>query len=352
MMRLITGISTCALLTACGDGQPFFEVDEGTVPDVQIELDGTENPEASNSISRIEPGQVTEDGRLIANENGGGLVRSVSYDADTDTYSIDNLAFDGDEQTPFTRSTVFPTLGGYPIFAAAINVPDSVTSAPIDQIAPYIAITGRSAVINPEGSDGEFEPRTTFAVVRTGGYADFGFGGFVYARNGDVILQTEGQAEFVGQYTGVRVSDPRGGLEYTTGDAKVAFDFDDFNLNNGVKGIVDNRQLFDEDGVEIPLFFGTDDLLKNLEFVVLQGVDTLLPTGEMTGEVVSVRLNESGITAPYEIGNYYAILAGDLTTATDGGELVGVIVVESEDPRFEGVTVQESGGFLLPRAQP
>jgi len=358
MMRSITAISALALLTACGDGNPFcdFEdaenlycgTDEGEAPDVEIELDGTEQPEASRSISRIEPGTVTEDGRLIANDTFGGLVREVIYDAANDTYTIDNLAFDG--ENVYETSTVFPTLGGYPIFEAAEEVPDFLTNAAVGQIVPYVAITGRSEFINPEGVDGELEPRATFAIVRTGGYADYGFGGFVYARNGDVTLPTAGQAQYEGTYAGARVFDKIATLEYTTGDVEIGFDFDDFNLNNGVKGVVFNRELYAEDGTLIPQFFVSDDLLPNLNFVVVQGVDTLLPTGEMSGDLLSRRLDDNGELAVYEEGKYYAILAGD-TTAGDGGELVGVFVVESEDPRVDNLFVQETGGFILQRSE-
>ncbi len=43
------------------------------------------------------------------------------------------------------------------------------------------------------------------------------------------------------------------------------------------------------------------------------------------------------------------MIAGDATDPSDGGEIVGVIVIESEDPRYEGVTAQETGGFILYR---
>ena len=50
----------------------------------------------------------------------------------------------------------------------------------------------------------------------------------------------------------------------------------------------------------------------------------------------------------YEFGTYYGVIAGD-TTTNPGGEIVGVIVVESDDPRYQGVTAQETGGFILYR---
>lgn len=357
MMRSFTAISALALLTACGDGNPFCDIDsnpdsnycgsdvQGDVPDVEIELDGTQDPNASRSIVRIEPG--SPDDPALANEDGGGLVREVLYDPDSDTYTIDNLAFDGANE--YERDTVFPTLGGYPIYAADETTPDVLTGAPVNQIIPYRAITGRSDVIIAEGEDGEFQPRTTFAIVRTGGYSGFGFGGFVYERNGDVVLPTSGQAQFEGEYAGVRVFDPIDRWEYTTGDVEVAFDFEDFNINNGVKGVISERRAFLPDGTPVGLIVGNQLLLPDLGFVIAQGVDTLLPTGELSGELNNTRVNSNGQLEIYESGQYYAIVAGD-AEAGDGGELVGVFVVKSEDPRVNDLFVQETGGFILQRS--
>jgi hypothetical protein len=51
----------------------------------------------------------------------------------------------------------------------------------------------------------------------------------------------------------------------------------------------------------------------------------------------------------YETGTYAGIIAGDLTDVNDGGEIVGVLVIESEDSRFTGVNFQETGGFIATR---
>ncbi|SEW23165.1 hypothetical protein SAMN04488515_1740 [Cognatiyoonia koreensis] len=341
MMRSLTAISAMALLTACGDGQPFYDVDEeGEVPDVQIELDGTDNPNANRSIIRIEPG----DGDGNANEKGGGLVRGATYNEDDDVYVFDNLAFDGENQ--YEPDEVFTTLGGYGVYAADETVPDLLTGGPVDQIVPYRAITGRSGILTEDG-----DPRTTFAIVRTGGYSSYGFGGFVYARNGDVTLPTSGQAQWEGEYAGIRVFDPLAIFEYTVGDVAIAIDFDDFNSNDGVKGTVSNRRAFTPEGAQVDLFVGNQLLLPDLPFVIQQGIDTLLPTGELSGELRNTRVNNNGELEIYEDGKYYAIIAGD-ATAGDGGELVGVFVVDSEDPRVNDLFVQETGGFILDRAQP
>ena len=63
--------------------------------------------------------------------------------------------------------------------------------------------------------------------------------------------------------------------------------------------------------------------------------------GEITGEAFSTAAGET-----FESGNYYAVMSGDHRT---GGELVGVIVVEADDPRGHNITVRETGGFIVNR---
>jgi hypothetical protein len=323
------------LLAACGEGQPLFDEDgtgDGDNPDTVLNLPpGTTNPTARSGINRYE----------AVNDKGGGMVTDVSYDARTDTFLVDNLAFDG--ENVYSRGTSVSSLNGYEVYEADINVGDSLTGKPINQIAPYRMLLGISD--NSAGDD----PRTSFAIVRTGGYRDFGFGGFLYERNGGVVLPTSGQARFEGDYAGVRVFNGKGGLEYTTGYMFVAIDFEDFNAGSAVRGQIGNRQAYDSEGNQIELGGENGLELPTLRFTVQAGSSTLDRNGEMTGEVSSVRANASGAVEAYEQGVYYGIVAGDLTDPKDGGEIVGVIVIESEDPRYDGITVQETGGFILYR---
>lgn len=336
------------LLAACGDGQPLF--DEGTDNgggtddggsgdgDGDGDLDtgpdlppGTDDPSRDEGILRFE----------ARDDVGGGYVTDVSYDPASDTFTVDNLAFDG--ANVYQRGSPVGSMNGYAVYEADLFAQDSLTGSPIGQIVPYRALLG----ISENTVDGE--ARTSFAIVRTGGYVNYGFGGFIYERNGDVVLPTSGQAIFTGDYAGMRVFTNSGGLEYTRGDMAVAIDFEDFNSGAAVRGSISNREAFDINGNPIALGTGEDQLqLPVLTFVIQEGVSVLTENGEMTGELTSSIVNESGALEVYESGTYYGILAGD-TTAADGGELVGVIVIESEDPRFEGVTAQETGGFILYR---
>ena len=192
---------------------------------------------------------------------------------------------------------------------------------------------------------GQNLPVSRFAIVRTGSYADYGFGGFVYERNGSVTLPSSGQALFTGTYGGMRVFQNRGGMEYTRADVRVSIDFDDFNAGNGVRGILFNRAAFDINGNPVATGTGEGQLqLPTLSFVIGPGVMT--DDGEISSGVTSSILNpDSGAYELYESGTYYGIIAG----AGADMEIVGVIVMTSEDPRSEGVTAQETGGFIVYR---
>jgi hypothetical protein len=289
------------------------------------------------------------------NDNGGGRAEEIKYDGYTDTFSVDNLAFDG--EGPYTRvapdnsiSSIGPN-NSFAVYNAEVTVPDFLNSGAVVQIVPYRAIVGISKV----PTDGV--PPTSFAIVRTGGYEDFGFGGFVYQRSGDVVMPTTGQARFDGDYAGMRVFDGAGGLEYTEASLRIDLDFDDpTDATAGVKGRLYNRVAYDLNGeviasnnnnVEAP--DDADLPLPNISFVLDGDNGNVSVDGELNGSLaVNQYLNENGGLVDYESGTYYAILAGD-TMQPNGGEIVGVLVIDSTDPRRDGVTVQETGGFILYR---
>jgi hypothetical protein len=327
------------LLAGCGDGQPFFEVDPGDGDGdgdlgVGVELPpGTDDPSPNSSITRFE----------AKNDTGGGFVTDVSYNATNDTFTVDNIGFDGDNV--YKRGVAVSSMNGYAVYEANVVATDPVSGDPIGQIRPYRALLGISE--NSVGNDEA--PRTAFAIVRTGGYVNYGFGGFIYERNGSVVLPTSGQARFDGDYAGVRVFSGAGGLEYTRGDMTMAIDFDDFNTNRAIRGEIRNREAFDQDGVAIDVS-GPDGLvLPTLVFDVQAGSATLTSDGEFSGTLRSVKDNGAGGTTLYEEGIYYGVIAGDLTDKNDGGEIVGIVVIESQDPRYSGVSAQETGGFILYR---
>lgn len=358
-LLLVALLGTTALtLSACGDGNPFFEPDQdgdgipdsedpdadgNGVPDADEDDDGcaicgdpdlppgTDEPSADAGIFRYED----------IDDQGGGYVRSVSYNAARDEFTVDNLAFDGANVYIRPDDAAVRSMGGYAVYEAAETAIDDVTGEVLDQF-DYRAIYGVSQ--QRILVDGQRVPMSQFAIVRTGSYVDYGFGGFVYERNGTVELPETGFARFTGGYAGMRVFQSRGGLEYTRGDVRIDIDFDDFNAGNGVRGRVFNREAFDIEGNPIALGDGEDDLqLPNLVFVVGPGVMT--DGGEISSGMVSnIPDPETGTLTQYEEGTYYGIIGGEGADM----EIVGVFVVESTDPRYD-TTVQETGGFIVYR---
>lgn len=382
----ISLISVSALaLSACGDGNPFDDPAAGAggggsggtggnggsgAGDAagggnSGGATGSDNPLLDTGTTRPPDGTPPQPGdysvtRLEAEDgNGGGYVSGVIYDSDGDKFLVDGLAFDG--SNTYSRWTnpgkLGPDQGGYAVYAADVTVQDFLTGQPIGQVQPYRAIYGMSAN-NTSATDER--PRTSFAIVRTGGYTHYGFGGFLYARNGSVTLPEQpfgpghsGQATFSGDYAGLRVFDNTGGLEYTQGRATIDVDFRDFNSNQAVKGAITDRQVFDENGVEITQRgsqIGDGGLLlPDIDFVVSPGLAPLDPSGEIAGNVVSRVEDSSGNRVDYETGTYYGVIAGDLNDPADRGEIVGIIVIESPDNRDPNRSVQETGGFIVYR---
>ena len=337
MIRQIASLAALAAMAACGDGQPIIPPSQAQLDaaaDQELDLPpGTDDAGASDGIFRFEE----------RDEQGGGLVTDVSYNARRDTFTVDNLGFDGPNVYKRKRGDL-RTLGTARVFQARDTTPDFLTGKPVGQIVPYVALYG----VSRARVDGE--PRTSYAIVRTGGYAGFGFGGYVYERNGDVVLPEGGQATFSGDYAGLRVFGPgKGGLEYVTGDMSIDIDFEDFNANDAVKGTIGNRRFFDSNGRRLATS-PEEGFLKdpNVNFVVREGVPSINDAGEIEAELRNFIVNPDGEREIYEEGTFTGIIAGD-TTRGRGGEIVGVVKLTAEDPREEGTFMQETGGAILKR---
>ncbi|WP_306131211.1 hypothetical protein [Roseivivax marinus] len=368
MARIVAMILALALLGACGstgnDGSNPLDEDEqedtggdtggdgsddgSGDPTTPIESDrelppGTAQPTPNNSIVRYE----------AQDDNGGGYARNIRYNSDDDTFEVDNLAFDGDNVyqrggQPSSQNDV-GSLGPFAVYESDVNSVDPVTGTVVDNLA-YRAIYGVST-----------SGQTEFAIVRTGDYAGYGFGGFVYQRNGGdgaLILPTEGDAAYSGDYAGIRVFDGEAGLEYVTGDATMQIDFKDFNESrSGVQFFVRNRRLYDINGADL-----TDEYIAALQAdnpgldvprdgagnAVLPNVLPVVEPGvaDANGEIVqSVFTRIQTADGPQELseGQYYAIMSGE-----NAEEITGVLVVEGDDPR-SNATFQETGGFIVYR---
>lgn len=333
-------LALVATVAACS-GDPFVEEDTNTTPDTGAQIDsdrtlppGTASPQPNASIFRSEPNQAA--GGL----QGDGSVSAVSYDSANDEFTVDGLAFDGDNV--YTRGTAVSSLNEYAVYEAPTLFTDPQNNVPINQFT-HRAIYGVSQSGNTE-----------FAIVRTGAFIDFGFGGFIYQRNGDVTLPTSGQAAYTGNVAAVRDFNTRGGLEYATADIAIDIDFEDFDdsgriLGDGVRGRVTNRTIFDINGNDITsqvvsTFNADNDAsltsIPELRFRV--GPNVLDENGEVTGEIFSTYVDNEGAIQSFEDGNYYAIVSGE-----NADEIVGIYVVQSTPA--ENVEARETGGFIVYR---
>ncbi|MDF1715780.1 MAG: hypothetical protein P1U75_03755 [Antarcticimicrobium sp.] len=348
MSRFFIAAATALALSACSGGSnPFAEggsgtdTDTGTDTGTGIDSDrtlppGTPSPGADSAIYRSEP---TSEEDAYA---GNGYASDISYDSAKDTFTVNNLAFDGDNE--YARGTKVSSLASkYAVYEADDLATDPDSSKPISQFR-HRAIYG----VSRNGRD-------KFAIVRTGAYVDYGFGGFIYQRDGDVTLPSTGQAIYNGVMAGLRDFNGAGGLEYSTADIEIAIDFDDFDETTGsrgdaVSGVITNRRIFDIDGADI-----TSNVLTRIETsegITLRSYPTATfkvgpgvmdDNGEILGEVSSYYTDSTGAIQEFETGNYYAIVSGN-----NAKRIVGVVVLEnSVDPIAD--TVRDTSGFIVYR---
>lgn len=340
-------ISLAALVVLAGCGGSPFPSDGGggggsTNTSVSDLPTTTASVTPGGAVERHEKHNTGTNGAVTGNgfafKNG-----KINYDSTADTFTVDNLAFDGGNV--YQRDATQPNLGPGRVYAADSTYADDQTGELIDQFS-YRALYGTST-----------SGKTHFAIVRTGAYRNFGFGGFIYNRTGGVTLPTTGQAHYNGTYSGLRDSSV-GGLQYTTGDMQMSIDFEDFNPDEsqtgngaGIQGFVTNRRIFDLAGNDITdsvLAGITDDKKPLTDLTQLPtlafkpGPGVLDNNGEAQGELDStITEQNSGKLQVLETGKYYAVMSG-----SNADEVAGIIVVTSD---VNGVTYRETGGFLLYR---
>ena len=346
MKTIFKSAALCAFLAGCSGGNPFVDIDgnptDPTDDGAGISRDGvppgTDNPSPDGPIFRTEP----------RDDTGNGFAQSIAYNSTDDTFYVDNLAFDG--ANVYQRDSDVPTLATYNVYEADAQYPDDVTGEPINQFT-HRAIYGVSRRTLPNG-----QPASQFAIVRTGAYANYGFGGFIYQRNGTVSIPQEGQAIFRGTAAGIRDFEGASGLQYTTADVALAIDFEDFNdgggvRGDGVRGRMFNRQIFTQDGRNItPIIIDqlNEDNNANLrglpEARFRVGPGALDGNGDIIGTIDSEFNDIEGNAVEYQSGNYYAILSGD-----NPDEVVGIVVMEGDYELQDSVTARETSGFIVYR---
>ncbi|MEH6736999.1 MAG: hypothetical protein V7695_00455 [Sulfitobacter sp.] len=365
MKNQIISLALIASLAACGDGNPFETEEDTTTTEEEDTTGDTTTDDTGTGITRdgIPPGTVsanTDDGIFRSEptaedggEDGDGFAEGLVYNSEDDTFTVDNIAFDGDRA--YDRGVLVSSLspnsnnldanneaiGRFNVYDSPETAIDPVSGASISQFT-YRAVYGVSTnrLTNTDGTTSD-SPTTQFAIVRTGSYVDYGFGGFIYQRDNGVTLPSSLQAHFEGHSAGLLDSDTRGGLQYTTADIYVDIDYDDFNdgdgfLGDGVKGSIFNRRVFNLDGEDVTDEFAEgigEEAIPNVGFEV--GTDVLDSNGDILTSVQSFRTDGT----LYEEGTFYAIVAGD-----DPDEVVGVFVLEAAS--FD---TRDTGGFILYR---
>lgn len=341
-LAILGALSACNASTSSSDDEDT--TDEDTVEETDsFPLPGTVvNPTASQSFARSEELDL---------DTGNGMLVDPSYDADTDTFFVDNLAFDGENtynKSSFSDlAVVRDALGPFGVYENAAVVIDPVNNETIPQLQ-HKAVYAVSA-----------SGQTELAIVRTGAFVDYGFGGFVYSRNGGVTIPESGQASYSGSYVGLRDHPSEATLEYVVGDANVYIDFDDYNDGNGVLGVISNRQIYDA-ATQTDLTADYVSMLETDYNTTLSELPTLRfrigpglaqSNGEVTGTVFSTVFdgNESA-TVSIEEGTFYAVLSDGADNDVDAEEIVGVVVIEpvsSNDTDYDDL--RETGGFLATR---
>lgn len=360
MAKRLLSIAALCLLTACSSSNPFMEddTDDGTGTGTGTDT-GTDPIDSDRSLppGTTSPSPVTSIVRYEdIDDMGGGYARNIKYHSASDEFEVDNLAFDGDNR--YSRGTAVSSLGPFAVYEGDATTTDPVTGQVINTLN-YRAIYGVS-------SSGQ----TEFAIVRTGSYRDYGFGGFIYQRNQNdaagnpvsLVLPTEGDAMYQGAYAGTRVFAGAAGQEFVTGDATITVDFKDFNDDKrGVALYVNNRRLYDSAGNDITAAYlaaiqassTTKTVIHDRNGAGVEVLPDIVPVispaigdanGELLGDVSTITSFSDGTSETLDEGKYYAVMSG-----TNAEEIVGVLVMESDDARLENVTVQETGGFIVYR---
>ncbi len=334
MKHIVFAVLLPAFLAGCGGSNPFeADTDTDTGGDAGsatsvTDLPGTDSPGISTTILRYE----TDDEYTF---------KTVTYDSVNDKLLIVGLPFDGDDayalDAPLSPIGPDNALQQYNVYVAdPTSVDDDYDGgggAPITQ-DDYIAIYGTGS-----GAD----PKTSFVVVRTGAYLGYGFGGFVIQRNvTDTVIPTTGQANYFGNYAGIRVFEGSSGAQLVTGDMTMEIDFANLVDAGAVSGSVTGREIFTTAGVKL-------EDMPSIGFVVQP--NRLDENGEFMGSVFTLNPNDG---EELQAGTYYAVLAG-----ADAEEIAGIIVLTGdEDFNSTGTdlflstsktSVQETGGFILER---
>jgi hypothetical protein len=276
----------CLGLAGCGDGVPFNGPDE-------------------------EPGGDTSSGMssvYFSPENSQLTANNITYDAATDTLTINNIPFD-DPENKYQKITT----------EAFSNNFDAYESAPAvgSNEFQYYAVfqrTGQSQV----------------AAVGTDEYVGFGFGGAGAQRLGaKPTLPTTGIYSYTGEYAAVRTTRNHAtipdGIQYVTGVVQMSADFGDFDGIGAVTGIVNNRRVYNTAGVDTGPLDGYISLANN-------GSGQIDSANAVITSATATEYDSANVATA--TGSWEGVFAGP-----GGKEIAGIVFVE-------GINVRETGGII------
>lgn len=230
-------------------------------------------------------------------------VTRFRYNSGSDTITINNLPFD--LNGTYTRVAALDRNG----FKAYMN------DATIPGSHQYVALYNQTSAVRA-------------GVVGTGAYVNYGYGGRMMGNSGTVTLPSTGQAQYQGNYAGIRVYETIGGLDYTDGTVDMNVDFLDFANTGAVDTVVSNRHAYNSTGALIG---------------ALPSLSTTTTT--INGNIIHTDVAEILPSGTGATGTLDAIFGG-----TSGTQVAGVLVITGQDPLSAGgQNVKESGAFLLVR---
>lgn len=310
MFRILAMTAALALLTACGDGQPFeFGGTDGG--------GGTPPPPANGTAVPTELAQNLFN--VAYNPDGDGGAGTLVVDL----RSLDASAFNATYQRDPSRD-----IDGYRAFEYREDGNGN----------------GRKFLAFVAESD---SGNVTAAAVADGGQFNRYYGGGFYSRTGiysepvGTAQPDSGVVRYSGSYAGVITVDTSGNVDYTPGAVQPGGEYPyqssavrgatliiaDFT-NDKVNGTIINRTIVSEDGTTVlPSSYDLSDIALIRTEIAADG--TFLGTVDPSANV----------TTPNPIGFYGGIFAG--VGATD---VAGVILI---NPYPSNVNIWEHGIFVI-----
>lgn len=274
-------------------------------------------------------------------EGGAGLGDNLTFNEGTDLYTlqrvrisgsdlvVEGLPFDGDDAYTDT-ALVLDQDTGRPVARIFFRDPSTVDDNYTGDSDGPIGQDSYFAIYN-ESDDGSAKA----AVVRSGSYLEHGFGGYVVGRDTGVTLPTSGQANYFGNYVGLRTFEGDTGIELVDGDAAMEIDFENLEDNGAIRTVVTNRRLYAADGTFL-------ETLPSFGYVVT--ANALEDNGQFESEVFTRYYRPDAADAT-DVSVDYGTVRGMLV-GTNAETAVGVIDITMPDYFVSNGSVDFGSGSI------